>query len=126
MKSLVDPEDYALIHCHTPVGGMLGRLAARQARKKGTRVCYTAHGFHFFTGAPVKNWLLFYPAERFLARFTDLLITINQEDYARARRFPAGQTALVHGVGLDLTKFSDVRWIRLRSERSLAWKRTRR
>lgn len=105
LKLLVDREDYALIHCHTPVGGMLGRLAARQARKKGTRVCYTAHGFHFFSSAPVKNWLLFYPAERFLARFTDLLITINREDYARARRFPAGKTALVHGVGLDLTKF---------------------
>ena len=107
LKSLVDQEDYALIHCHTPVGGMLGRLAARQVRGKGVRVCYTAHGFHFFTGAPLKNWLLFYPAERFLARFTDLLITINQEDYARARRFPAGQTALVHGVGVDLTRFSD-------------------
>ncbi len=105
LKSLVDGEEYALIHCHTPVGGMLGRLAARQARNRGTRVCYTAHGFHFFSGAPAKNWLLYYPAERFLARFTDLLITINREDYARALRFRAKQAVLVHGIGVDLEKY---------------------
>ena len=68
LKQLIDAEDYALIHCNTPVGGLLGRLAARAARKRGTRVVYTAHGFHFFTGAPLKNWLLFYPAERLLSR----------------------------------------------------------
>jgi glycosyltransferase EpsD len=84
---------------------MLTRLAARKARKAGTRVVYTAHGFHFFTGAPLVNWLLYYPAERFLARCTDLLITINAEDYARAKRFRAGRTALVEGVGVDLSRF---------------------
>lgn len=105
LKALIDREDYALIHCNTPVGGMLGRMAARAARKRGTRVVYTAHGFHFFTGAPVKNWLLFYPAERLLSRWTDLLITINREDEARARTFHARKTALVNGVGVDLTRF---------------------
>lgn len=84
---------------------MLGRLAARGARGRGTRVVYTAHGFHFFTGAPLKNWLLFYPVERVLSRFTDLLVTINGEDYARARRFHAQRAALVSGVGVDLTRF---------------------
>ncbi|MCI6377682.1 MAG: glycosyltransferase family 4 protein [Clostridiales bacterium] len=105
LKRLIDEGGYSLIHCNTPVGGMLGRLAARRARRRGTKVVYTAHGFHFFTGAPVKNWLLFYPVERFLSRFTDLLITINGEDYARARRFHAQKTALVSGVGVDLTRF---------------------
>lgn len=66
---------------------------------------YTAHGFHFFKGAPLKNWLLFYPAERFLSRYTDLLITINGEDYARARGFHAKKAALVNGVGVDLSRF---------------------
>ena len=84
---------------------MVGRLAARGARKRGTRVLYTAHGFHFFTCAPLKNWLLFYPAERFLARFTDLLITINREDEARARRFPARRVARINGIGVDLSRF---------------------
>lgn len=105
LKQLIDAEDYALIHCNTPVGGLLGRLAARAARKRGTRVVYTAHGFHFFTGAPLKNWLLYYPAERLLSRWTDLLITINGEDYARAKRFAAGRVALVSGVGVDLARF---------------------
>lgn len=105
LKAIIDREQYALIHCNTPVGGMLGRLCARSARKNGTRVVYTAHGFHFFSGAPLKNWLLFYPAERFLSRYTDLLITINGEDYRRAQRFHARRVALVNGVGVDLTRF---------------------
>ncbi len=105
LKQLMDQEEYAIIHCHTPVGGMLARLAARAARRRGTRVLYTAHGFHFFKGASLKNWLLYYPAERFLARFTDLLITINQEDYAHAMHFPARQVELVEGVGVDLSRF---------------------
>lgn len=107
LKKRIDQEDYALIHCHTPVGGMMARLCARAARKRGTRLMYTAHGFHFFTGAPISNWLFFYPAERFLARFTDLLITINAEDYKRAARFPAKQVALVHGVGIDVARFRE-------------------
>ena len=106
LKALIDAGDYALIHCHTPVGGMLARLAARDARKRGTRVLYTAHGFHFYMGAPPLNWLLFYPAERMFSRMTDLLITINREDDARARRFHAGETALVSGVGIDLPRFN--------------------
>lgn len=108
LKKVIDEGDYALIHCNTPVGGMLGRLCARSARARGTKVVYTAHGFHFFSGAPLKNWLLFYPAERFLSRFTDLLITINQEDYERAQHFHARKTALVNGVGVDLTRFEKV------------------
>jgi len=105
LKQLIEEEEYALIHCHTPTGGMMARLCARAARRRGTRVVYTAHGFHFFTGAPLRNWLLFYPAERFLARHTDLLITINREDHHRARKFAARQTALVHGVGIDSRRF---------------------
>ena len=105
LKKIIDEGEYALIHCHTPVGGMLGRICARQARKRGTRVVYTAHGFHFFTGAPLKNWLLFYPAERWLARYTDLLITMNDEDYRHAKRFPAKQVEKIHGIGIDLDRF---------------------
>ena len=108
LKAIIDRENYALIHCNTPVGGMLGRLCSHTARKKGTKVVYTAHGFHFFSGAPLKNWLLFYPAERFLSRYTDLLITINQEDYRRAQRFHAKKTALVNGVGVDLSRFEQL------------------
>ena len=106
MKRLLDEQHYDIIHCHTPMGSVITRLAAGKARKYGTTVIYTAHGFHFFRGAPAVNWLVYYPVERLLARRTDLLITMNSEDYARARRFPVKRAELVHGVGLDLAKFT--------------------
>lgn len=81
-------------------------MAANRARKKGTKVFYTAHGFHFYKGAPLKNWLLYYPVEKFCSRFTDVLITINREDYALAqRKMKAKRVEYVPGVGVDLHKF---------------------
>lgn len=105
LKQIIQENDYALIHCHTPMGSFLGRLAARKARKNGTRVVYSAHGFHFFKGAPIKNWLLYYPAEWLTAHWTDLLITTNEEDAIRARNLPVKKTVKVNGVGVDLTRF---------------------
>lgn len=107
LKRLIDSGEYDIIHCHTPVGGILTRLAARDARKKGTRVIYTAHGFHFYKGAPLLSWLLYYPAEKLCSRYTDDLITINEEDHELAvRSMHAGHIHYVPGVGLDLAKFS--------------------
>lgn len=107
LKQAIENENYEIIHCHTPVGGVLGRLAARRARKKGTRVIYTAHGFHFFQGSSRLSWLLYYPVEKFLSRWTDCLITINREDYAIAHQkgFHARRLAYVHGVGVDLARY---------------------
>lgn len=105
LKELLDTEHYDLIHCHTPMGSVITRLAAGSTRKKGTKVIYTAHGFHFYKGAPVQNWLIYYPVEKTLAYWTDLLITMNDEDYACAQKFPAKRVEKVHGVGLDLNKF---------------------
>ncbi len=105
VRKLIADGGYDLIHCHSPIGGAICRLAARDARKRGTRVIYTAHGFHFYSGAPLKNWLLFYPVEKYLSRCTDVLITINREDYARAKeRFHAKQTVYVPGIGVDIDK----------------------
>lgn len=106
LKKIIDSGEYSIIHCHTPVGAMLTRIAAIGARKRGTKVVYTAHGFHFFKGAPLKNWLLYYPVERLLARFTDVLITINREDYTLAQSFQAKKVCYVPGVGIDTGKFS--------------------
>lgn len=109
LKEIINREHYDIIHCHTPVGALIARLAALDARKQGTRVIYTAHGFHFFTGAPLQYWLLFYPPERLLAPATDVLITINREDYARAqKRLPAKQIVYVPGVGIDTGKFRNL------------------
>lgn len=106
LKKVIDEGEYDIIHCHTPVGAMLTRLAALVARKHGTKVIYTAHGFHFFKGAPLINWLLYFPVEWFLAHFTDALITINKEDYACAQKFAARKVYYVPGVGIDTKKFA--------------------
>ena len=106
LKKIVNKEQFEIIHTHTPMGSVVTRLAALKARKKlNTRVIYTAHGFHFYTGAPVQNWLLFYPVERILARYTDTLITINQEDYQRAKKQFKTRVEHVPGVGIDEKKF---------------------
>ncbi|MCB2339582.1 glycosyltransferase family 4 protein [Clostridium estertheticum] len=109
IKKLINSNSFEIIHCHTPVAAMAVRLAARKARQKGTKVIYTAHGFHFYKGAPLKNWLLYYPIERWLARYTDVLITINKEDYERAKKsFRAGKVEYIPGVGVDTKKFGEV------------------
>ncbi|WP_347548659.1 glycosyltransferase family 4 protein [Pseudalkalibacillus hwajinpoensis] len=107
LKQLMDNNKYDIIHCHTPMGGVLARLAARKARTNGTKVIYTAHGFHFCKGSPLINWLVYYPIEKELASDTDCLITINQEDYQLAlKRFSATQIEHVRGVGIDTDLFS--------------------
>lgn len=100
--NLMGTNHYAFCHCHSPIGGVAARVAGH---KTGTKIIYTAHGFHFYQGAPVKNWLLYYPVEKFLSRWTDVLITINREDYNRAKKhFHAEKTYYVPGVGIDLKR----------------------
>ena len=111
LKELVRKEGIQYIHCHTPVGGMLGRQLGKDYRKTGIKVIYTTHGFHFYAGAPLKNRLVFYNAEKMFAKWTDVLITINSEDYVNARKFrlkPGGHVFKIPGVGLDLEKFKPV------------------
>src|SRR5699024_2151774 len=74
IKKIIDKENFELIHCQSPVGGAITRWVSKDIRKKGTKIIYTAHGFHFYRGAPLKNWL-YYPIEKFLSRYTDTLIT---------------------------------------------------
>ena len=108
---LINELDVELIHCHTPVGGLIGRLAAPLSRKKNLRVIYTAHGFHFYQGASLVHNQIYRSIESFLARFTDALILINAEDYQSAQSFrlkPGGNVYQIPGVGLDLTRFHPV------------------
>lgn len=107
LKEIINETHYDIIHCHTPLGGVLTRLAAKEARKNGTKVIYTAHGFHFCKDTPIINWLLYYPIEKYLSRHTDSLITINQEDFSLAtrRNFGAKEIKLIHGVGVNTDEF---------------------
>lgn len=98
---------YDIIHCHTPMGGVLGRLVVKNNKFK-SKVIYTAHGLHFYKGAPLINWLTYYPVEKYLAKYTDCLITINHEDFIRAKK-KFGTCKFIYkidGVGVDIKKFS--------------------
>jgi len=110
IRRLVEKEQYDIVHCHTPIAAACTRLACRKARKAGTKVFYTAHGFHFFKGAPLINWLMYYPVEKLCARYTDVLVTINKEDYAIAgKKLRAKRVEHVPGVGVDLSRFENNR-----------------
>ena len=110
LKKVVEQGNYDIVHCHTPNAAVITRLVCRKFRKKnGLKVFYTAHGFHFYKGAPKLNWLVYYPVEKYCSRFTDKLITINREDYELAKsKFRAGQVHYVPGVGVDLSRFENV------------------
>lgn len=108
LKELLKKEHYDVIVCNTPMGGIITRLAAQAMRRQGTKVVYMAHGFHFYQGAPKKNWLVFYPIEKFMARYCDVLITINEEDYALARKKFHTKVEHIHGVGVSAERYHPV------------------
>jgi glycosyltransferase EpsD len=103
LKNIIDTNHYELIHTHTPMGGIVTRLAARATRKRGTKVLYTAHGFHFYKGASIKNWLFFFPIEWIFSSFTDAIIAINNEDFATLSRkkFLSKGKFKTDGIGIN-------------------------
>ena len=108
LLGLIQEYGIQVLHCHTPVGGLLGRLAGKWSRSANPIVIYTAHGFHFYRGAPAVNHLLYFPVERLLARETDILIVINEEDYRNALKFRMRRGSKVFqipGVGLDMAEY---------------------
>ena len=109
LSEIIRGGGYDVVHCNTPIGGVLGRIGAHEAQIP--TVIYQAHGFHFWKGAPAKNWLMYYSVEKALAHWTDILITINQEDYERAKKFhlhKGGKLILHPGVGVNIANFQDV------------------
>ena len=104
MKQVINTGKYDIIWTNEPVMGVVTRLAARAARKSGTKVLYMVHGFHFYKGAPLVNWMVYYPVERWASRFCDEIITINKEDYGRAKRFHAREVRYIHGIGVDTAR----------------------
>lgn len=104
VEGLMKQNGYAFCHCHSPIGGVVARIAGHRTR---TKVIYTAHGFHFYQGAPVMNWLVYYPVEKMLSRWTDVLITINHEDYKLAKKkFKMKKLTYVPGIGIDTQRES--------------------
>lgn len=108
LKQIIDNGKYDVVHTNTPVGGIAGRLAARKVRKNGCQVFYTAHGFHFFQGGPKKSWLIYYPIEKFMCRYTDELVTITDEDFQLARNKFRVSVSHIHGIGANTNKYAAV------------------
>ena len=114
LKIICRTEKYDLIHCHTPVGGVLGRLCGHIY--PNTKVIYTAHGFHFYKGAPFIDWLFYYPVEKYLAKKTDCIVTINQEDYELAKKKFKTDIRYISGVGVNLKRFIPVSSLKEKNE----------
>lgn len=109
IKKIIKDNNFDIIHCHTPITSVLTRLAARKSRRHGTKVIYTAHGFHFYKGASIINWLIYFTSEWFCSFFTDVLLTINEEDFKRAGKFMhSGVVEYIPGVGIDLYSIDEI------------------
>lgn len=106
LKRIIVQGNYDIIWTNEPVMGVVTRLAAEKARKQGTKVIYMVHGFHFFNGAPVINWILFYPIERIMASKADMIVTVNHEDYRRAKKMHVNQVEYIHGIGINTERLS--------------------
>lgn len=118
IRKAIKEGGYELVHTHTPIASFLTRMACRNLRD--VRVVYTAHGFHFHKDSPLKNWAIYYSAEKLASRYTDLLLTINNEDYKRAKRlFKRTDVRYVPGVGIDTCKYEGVEVDRAEKLRSL-------
>lgn len=106
VKRLMMENQYLFCHCHSPIGGAIARITGHATK---TKIIYTAHGFHFFKGASVLNWAIYYPIELLLSYWTNCLITINKEDYYRAKyKFHAKKTVYIPGVGIDSNRFQNL------------------
>ena len=112
IEKLLRQERFDLIHCHTPVAAAIVRVVANKARKSGTKVIYTAHGFHFHKKSALKDWMIYYPIERILSRLTDMIITINHEDYKVIQRFHTQYKCYIPGVGVDVNYISSLEFDR--------------
>ena len=108
LRKIIETHRFDLIHCHTPTASVITRLAARNARKNGSVVMYTCHGFHFHKASPLKNWIIYYPVEKYLSRFCDYLVTINQEDFSRAKQFHCKNVRYIPSVGVDIQKIQSI------------------
>lgn len=105
LKKIIDKGRYNLIWTNEPVMGMMTRLAAGKYRRNGLKVIYMVHGFHFYKGAPFINWMLYYTVEKFMALYTDSIVTINREDYYRAKNFGIKSVYYIPGIGFNTKKF---------------------
>lgn len=104
LEELQRINDYDIVHVHTPIAAIYGRLL--KLNFPSLRIIYTAHGYHFLKGGSKLRWILYYPIEKIMAKFTDVTININKEDYEITKeKLKPKKCYLLNGVGLDLDKY---------------------
>ena len=108
LRQIILNGKYDVVHCHSPIASVCTRFAGRCINKRKTKIIYTAYGFHFYKGAPLKNWVLYYPLEKLCSRWTDVLITINTEDYELAKKMWAKEIAYIPGVGINVNRYKNI------------------
>lgn len=107
LKKIIANGNYDIVHCHSGIQGVLGRLACKKFRKKGIKVFYTPHGFNFSKTSSTFSWIKYYLLEKHLAKYTDSIITMNNEEFSIANKFKGPKVMLGHGVGIDLNLFKN-------------------
>ncbi len=107
VKKLLKENDYDMVHVHTPIAGVVVKLAARKLRRKGCKIIYTTHGFFFHKGSGKKSWTIYYNVEKLVSRWTDMIITINKEDYNAAKTMKCQKVRYINGVGVNTKKILD-------------------
>ena len=96
--------NYDIVHVHTPIAAIYGRLL--KLSYPNLKTIYTAHGYHFLKGGSKLAWLIYYPIEKIMAKVTDVIININKEDYEITKeKLKPRNSYLLNGVGLDLSKY---------------------
>lgn len=108
VKRILNKNQYDFIWTNEPVMGVVTRLAAKRSRQRGTKVMYMVHGFHFYKGAPKVNWMLYYPVEKMMAKYCDVITTINHEDFEVAKRFKGDNTKYIHGIGINTERLNNL------------------
>lgn len=108
IKRLMKQLHFDVVHCHTPIVGLLVRYAARKYRKHGTKVIYTTHGLAYTHLSSKKEYLIYHAIESFASRFCDAIITINKEDFENAKKLKCKNIYHINGVGVDTSKYKSV------------------
>ena len=124
LMHIIKKNDIEVIHCNTPVGGIIGRLCGKKGKVK--KIIYTVHGFHFYKGGSIIKNLIYKTAEKMMARMTDAIITINKEDYLAAQKFNLrgnGKVYFVPGVGVDTRKYLNTKIDKVEYRKLLGFKK---
>ena len=103
LKKIIRREKVDIIHCHTQVPSAIARMAAGRT---DAGIIYTSHGFHFYGKSSLSIRIIKY-IEKKLAKKTDCIITINNDDYNNALKLASERTIVkkIPGIGIDTSRY---------------------